>query len=252
VPKLVLTVFLAALVLVLDAGRNLAAASAHDGLTPEERQVFEDVIREYLLNNPDVILEVLSILRERERLAAAQQSRQQLAVRRDDLLNDPDSPVGGNPEGDVTIVEFFDYRCPYCRNVAPRLAQLLEEDKGIRFVYKEWPILGPVSEVAARAALASREQGRYEAFHEALMTYPGQLTEDTVFQLGGRVGLDESRLRQDMEAPEIEESLARTRALATALGITGTPAFIIGDRLIPGAVSLTDLRTLVKRAREKS
>ena len=107
---------------------------------------------------------MLNSLRERERLAAAQRSRQQLAVRRDELLNDPDSPVGGNPEGDVTIVELFDYRCPYCRTVAPRLNQLLKEDQEIRFVYKEWPILGPISEVAAKAALASREQGSYEEF----------------------------------------------------------------------------------------
>lgn len=228
-----------------------AIASTHDVFTPEERQAFESIIRDYLLKNPDVVLDVLNILQQRQRLAAAQQSREQLAGRRDDLLNDPDSPVGGNPDGDVTIVEFFDYRCPYCRTVAPRLAQLMKEDQEIRFVYKEWPILGPVSEMAAKAALASREQGLYEEFHKALMTYPGQLTADTVFQLGDRVGLDESRLRQDMEAPAIEDSLARTRALAAALGITGTPAFVIGDQLVPGAASLSDLRNLVKRARDK-
>jgi protein-disulfide isomerase len=117
-------------------------------------------------------------------------------------------------------------------------------DDDIRFVYKEWPILGPVSEVAARAALASREQGLYEAFHEALMTHP-QLTEEAIFKVAERVGLDEQRLKRDMEAPEIDD-----RALATALGITGTPAFVIGDRLVPGAVSLSDLKMLVKQARE--
>jgi protein-disulfide isomerase len=241
--------FVAALILVSGAIDSRAAASAHDAVTPEDRQAFEAIIREYLLENPDIILDVLGILQERQRFAAAQQSRQQLADRRDALLNDPDSPVGGNPDGDVTVVEFFDYRCPYCRAVAPRLAQLLEEDDDIRFVYKEWPILGPVSEVAARAALASREQGLYEAFHEALMTHP-QLTEEAIFKVAERVGLDEQRLKRDMEAPEIDDAITRTRALATALGITGTPAFVIGDRLVPGAVSLSDLKMLVKQARE--
>ncbi len=248
--KLLVAALLAALMLVQNSAVERASASTHNVVTPEERKAFEGIIRDYLLNNPDVILDVLNILRERERFSAAQQSRQQLAARREDILNDPGSPVGGNPEGDVTIVEFFDYRCPYCRAVAPRLAQLLEGDEGIRFVYKEWPILGPVSEVAARAALASREQGLYEEFHEALMTYPGQLTEDTVFQLAERVGLDERRLRRDMEAAKIEESLARTRALATDLGITGTPAFIIGDRLVSGSVSLSGLKLLLTQARE--
>ena len=170
--KLFKATFLALLILGPSAVGNLVAASTHDVFTPEERQAFEGIVRDYLLNNPDVILDVLNILKERQRLAASQQSQQQLVTRREDILNDPGSPVGGNPDGDVTIVEFFDYRCPYCRTVAPRLAQLLEEDEGIRFVYKEWPILGPVSEVASRAALASREQGLYEEFHEALMTYP--------------------------------------------------------------------------------
>ncbi len=250
--KLLTAALLGSLVFLQNVIFERALASTHDIFTPEERQAFESIIRDYLLKNPDVILEVLNSLRERERLATAQRSREQLAVRRDDLLNDPDSPVGGNPEGDVTIVEFFDYRCPYCRTVAPTLAQLLEEDREIRFVYKEWPILGPVSEVAAKAALAAREQDLYEEFHKALMTYPGQLTEDTVFQLGNRVGLDEGRLRRDMEAPEIKDSLDRTRALAAALGITGTPAFVIGDQLVPGAASLSDLRALVKQARKSS
>ena len=170
----------------------------------------------------------------------------------DEILNDPGSPVGWNRDGDVTIVEFFDYRCPYCRAVAPRLAQLKKEDRGIRYVYKEWPILGPASKVAARAALAAWKQGRYEEFHEALMTYPGQLTEKGVFKTAERVGIDVDRLRQDMEAPEIAQALARTQQLASALGITGTPAFVIGNELVPGAVSLEQLKLFVRRARKGS
>ncbi len=227
-----------------------AAADTHDVLRPDEKRAFEKVIRDYILANPEIVLDALKILDARKRASEADQARQQLAARRDDILNDPGSPVGWNPDGDVTIVEFFDYRCPYCRAVAPRLAQLKRQDRGIRYVYKEWPILGPVSKVAARAALAAWRQGRYEEYHEALMTYPGQLSEKGVFDTAERLGLDVERLRKDMEAPEIAASLARTRDLAETLGITGTPAFVIGDQLVPGAVSLDQLKAFVQRARK--
>jgi protein-disulfide isomerase len=227
-----------------------AAAENHDVLTPEEKRAVERIVRDYILANPEIVLDALKILDSRQRVSKVNQSQQQLAARRDDILSDPGSPVGWNPEGDVTIVEFFDYRCPYCRAVAPRLAQLKKADGRIRYIYKEWPILGPVSRVAARAALAAWKQGRYEEFHEALMTYPGQLTEGGVFKTAERLGLDVDRLRKDMESPEIAQSLARTMELAKALGITGTPTFVIGNELVPGAVSLDQLKAFVKRARE--
>jgi protein-disulfide isomerase len=227
-----------------------ATAANHDVLTPEEKRAVEKVTRDYILANPEIVLEALKILEARQRVSKANQAQQQLAARRDDILNDPGSPVGWNLDGDVTIVEFFDYQCPYCRAVAPRLAQLKKEDRGIRYVYKEWPILGPVSKVAARAALAAWKQGRYKEFHEALMTYPGQLTENGVFKTAERLGLDVDRLRQDMESSEIAQALARTQELASALGITGTPAFVIGNELVPGAVSLDQLKSSVRRARK--
>lgn len=174
-----------------------------------------------------------------------------LALRTDEIFSDPTSPVGWNDDGDITIVEFFDYQCPYCKAVVPTLAQLKKEDEGIRYVYKEWPILGPVSEVAARAALAAEQQGRYEPFHEALMSLPGKFKEADIMKVAESVGLDVARLRRDMIAPEIQEALARTRALATALGITGTPAFIIGDNIVPGAVDINRLKALIKQAREQ-
>ena len=227
-----------------------AAAETHDVLTPEETRAFEKIIRDYILANPEIITDALKILDARKRVSDAKQARQQLAARRDVIQNDPGSPVGWNPDGDVTIVEFFDYRCPYCRAVVPQLAQLKKQDRGIRYVYKEWPILGPISKVAARAALAAWKQGRYEEYHEALMTYPGKLTEKGVFETAERLGLDVDRLREDMEAPEIAASLARTQGLAKALGVTGTPAFVIGNELLPGAVNLDRLKAAVRRARK--
>lgn len=233
-------------------GASIVLASQHNAFTPSQEEAIDKRIRAYLLENPDLIVEALRILEQRQTLAEARRSREQLASRQEEILNDPASPVGWNLDGDVTIVEFFDYQCPYCKAVVPRLNALRSEDDGIRYVYKELPILGPVSVIAARAALASREQDRYEDFHEALMTRPGKIRESDIFIIAEEVGLDIAQLRDDMRAPGIEESIERTRQLATALGINGTPAFVIGDRLVPGAISLEQLRSLVRRARERS
>ena len=227
-----------------------ASASSHESFTPKQREAIEKIFKDYLLENPEVILDALRILEQRQKVAEAQKSREQVRARRDEIFNDPSSPVGWNPDGNVTVVEFFDYQCPYCQAVVPRLAQLKREDAGIRYVYKEWPILGPASLVAAKAALAAQEQGLYEEFHEAMMTFPGKFKEPDVFATAEKVGLDIDRLREDMQSPEIEAALARTRELARVLGITGTPAFVIGDKVIPGAVGLPQLKATIKKARE--
>ncbi len=225
-------------------------AAQHKSFTPVQKDAIEEIVRDYILNNPEVIVEGLQKLERRRKLSEAQRSRAQLQARKQDILNDPGSPVGGNPKGDVTVVEFFDYRCPYCRAVAPKLAKLKKDDRGIRFVYKEWPILGPDSEVAARAALAAHKQARYEDLHKALMSYRGKLKSVDVFKLADGLGLNMSRLRRDMRSKDIGSAIARTRELASALGIRGTPAFVIGDVLLPGAVSMSQLKSLVKKARD--
>ena len=138
----------------------------------------------------------------------------------------------------MTIVEFFDYRCPYCKQVLPALQTLLKEDHKLRFVYKEMPVLGPASVTAAHAALAAQRQGKYEAFHTAMMATKGQITDETVYKVAGSVGLDVDRLKQDMSAPEIEQALKANLALADALNIRGTPGFIIGNHIVPGAIDL--------------
>src|SRR4029453_16210905 len=143
--------------------------------------------------------------------------------------------------GDVTLVEFFDYNCPYCRKGAPPIVELEQSDRDLRLVYKEFPILGPGSQFAARAALASRKQRKYVRFHNALMQAKQQGTEETVIEIAHAVGLDTKRLKQDMQDPAIQDAITRNLQLANALGITGTPSFVIGERMVLGAV---DLRTL--------
>lgn len=224
-------------------------ATNHSVFGSEETHEIERIVGDYIRNNPEIIVDAFRQLEDRRRLAEAEQLQRQIAQEREALINDPGSPVGGNPNGDVAVVEFFDYRCPYCKVVAPALARLIEDDANLRFVYKEWPILGPVSVVAARAALAAREQGLYVAFHDRLMSGSEQLSEKMIFDIAEDTGLNVEKLRQDMELPEIEAILQRNAKLAARLRITGTPAFVIGDVLVPGAVELSDLKALVEEAR---
>jgi protein-disulfide isomerase len=216
-----------------------------------ELDPFEQRIREYLLKNPEVIMEALRILRERQDAAEAEGLKRTIAERRDEILNDPAAPVGGNQNGDATLVEFFDYNCHYCRKVAPSVIELEEADPDLRLVYKEFPILGPGSQFAARAALASRKQGKYVPFHNALMRATEQVTEETVMEIAREVGLDVKQLRADMQDPTIQEAIGRNLQLANALGITGTPSFVIGDRMVPGAVDLRTLQGLVAEVRQQ-
>jgi protein-disulfide isomerase len=214
-----------------------------------ELDQFERRGREYLLRNPEVIMEALGILKERQRAAEAEGLKRTIAERGEEILNDPAAPVGGNPAGDVTLVEFFDYNCPYCRKVAPTVVELEQADPDLRLVYKEFPILGPGSQFAARAALASRRQGKYVPFHNALMQATEQVTGETVMEIAREVGLDTERLEQDMQDPAIQEAIGRNLQLANALGITGTPSFVIGQEVVPGAVDLRTLQGLIARTR---
>ena len=184
---------------------------------------------------------------------AAAQSQAQFEVLNNErqlLERDPNAPVLGNPDGDVTVVEFFDYNCPYCRRAMPEVQGLLDGDDNVRLVYREWPILGEGSVFAAKAALASREQGKYEAFHWALMGMEGRAEEASVMRIAQEIGLDVERLREDMEAAEIQEHIATSMRLTQSLGFSGTPSFVIGDNLVPGLVEEDRLRALVEEARE--
>jgi protein-disulfide isomerase len=216
---------------------------------PVELDEFEQRVRDFLLDHPEVIIEAMQRLQERQRAAEAESLRRTIAARRDEIFNDPSAPVGGNPSGDVTVVEFFDYNCHYCRRVAPTLAEVEESDADLRIVYKEFPILGPGSRFAARAALAAQQQGTYRTFHTALMQVQEQLNEDQVMKIAQAVGLNIGRLRQDMQDAEIEDAIARNLQLAEALGITGTPSFVIGDQIVPGAIDRSTLERLIAGAR---
>src|SRR5713226_1083910 len=187
---------------------------------------FERRVRDYLLDHPDVIMEAVSRFEARQRTEEGSAGQKILKDRAEEIFRDPDSPVVGNPDGDVTLVEFFDYNCPYCRQMAPLMVQAEAADPKLRIVYKEFPILGPNSVFAAKAALAANKQGKYVGFHRALYQVRGQVDEGRVLEAAGTVGLDVGRLKADMQDPAIDGLLERTGTLAQALRITGTPGFV--------------------------
>jgi protein-disulfide isomerase len=247
IPVAAATAVLAWLATAVDAQH--AQVSPPMSTEPAELDPFEQRVREYLLRHPEVIMEALQILQERQRAAEAENLRRTIAARSDEILNDPDAPVGGNPAGDVTLVEFFDYNCPYCRRVASTVVELEASDPDLRLVYKELPILGPGSQFAARAAPASRKQGKYVRFHNALMQAAEQVTGQSVMEIARTVGLDIEQLETDMQDPAIQEAIGRNLRLANALGITGTPSFVVGEEIVPGAVDFRTLQGLVARVR---
>lgn len=243
-----LTALCLAGVLGLATPSGFADARAETPLAEADRATIEAIVRDYLLENPEIIAEALTALQQREELAEQERQRQAV-VALNDQIYDPDAPFMGNPDGDVTLVEFFDYQCGYCKRVLDTVFEATESDPGLRVVFKEFPILGPISVVAAQASLASRDQGLYPEFHHALMGYRGQLTEEAIFTVAAEVGLDVARLRQDMKSPEIRDEINENRRLASQIGIRGTPAFVIGDTVAPGAQSLEALQILVESAR---
>lgn len=218
---------------------------------PAFQQAVEQVVEQYLRAHPEVIEQTLQALQAKRQAEERERIRQVIATRQADLLNDPTSPVSGNLEGDVTVVEFFDYRCGYCKRVAGTVTQLQQDDPNVRIVYKDFPILGENSVFAARAALASKAQGKHVVFHEALLASEQELTPETVLLVATAVGLDTERLQTDMQSPTLQQIIDHNRALARELGINGTPGFIIGTELVPGALELKDLKSLIGRVRQE-
>lgn len=233
-------------VMFLGAPRSLAEPTTP--ADPASDQTLEQAIERYIRSHPEVIEQSLQSLEVKRQDSERQRARAAIATRQNDLLNDPSSPVSGNPAGDITLVEFFDYRCGYCKRVAGAVTQLQKDNPRVRVVYKDFPILGESSELAAKAALASRAQGKHQAFHEALLATAGEITRDELLRIAGEVGLDSNRLEADMANPEWQTIIDRNRALAKDLGISGTPGFIVGTEFVPGAMELNGLKELVARA----
>lgn len=237
--------------LALVIAHTVQAQTGDAQFTDAQREAIRAMIREFILRNPETLIEALDGLDARRQAESERRAREALIARREQLLNNPANPVLGNPNGDATLIEFFDYRCPYCKRMHEPLGELERSDPRLRFVHIHYPVLGPDSVFASRAALAARPQNRYPQFHNALMSARGNLDEAAVMRIAASVGLDVQRLRRDMSAPSIDRELQAARTLAEELGISGTPAFVVADTLVPGAVDLAVLRDLIARARQR-
>jgi protein-disulfide isomerase len=242
---------LAALAIAAAFGLGPPTARAAEPLKPDQVEQFERVIRDYLLRKPEVLLEAMKALEDRQRDMAADMARERIGQHAKALRNDPNSFVAGNPNGDVTIVEFFDYRCGYCKQAHPTVSDVVKSDGKIRLVLKEFPILGADSMFASRAAVAvlQSQKAKYKAFHDALFDSKEPLNEASVLRIAKAQGLDTDKLAATMKTPEVEKVLRANHDLAQSLSITGTPAFIIGDELVPGAIPARQMIELVARAR---
>ena len=208
-------------------------------------QQIKQLALEAILENPEIVMQAVGIIQQREKDRAASSAN----TVRLQLEQDPNSPNLGNLSGDVTVVEFFDYNCPYCRKAGKTIQALLASDENVRVIYREWPILGEASVYAARAALAARTQGKYEELHWALMNGEGRATEASILKIARDLGLDITKLKLDMNSPAVEAHIAQSSALARNLGFTGTPAFIVGDRTAPGMLSVDEITAMIAEAR---
>ncbi|WP_135078701.1 DsbA family protein [Terasakiella sp. SH-1] len=228
-----------------------SSAQAEPPLNPSQQDEVRKLVRETLLANPEILMEAMTILQQRQEQARLEEQKQALQTVRKEMIEGPLTPIGGNPKGDVTLVEFFDYQCGYCKRAFPAVMEVINKDQNIRYVMKEFAILGPESEVAARAALAAEKQGKYMDFHTAMMTVRGRLNADKIMKTAQSVGLNVDQLKADMQADDVSAEIKSTREIAQKLGITGTPAFIIGDQVIPGAVPPATLMEAIKQQRAK-
>jgi protein-disulfide isomerase len=228
----------------------LPATVLAQALTPQQRQEVVEVMRDALKRDPTILREAIAAMQDAQQQDRATAQRGAIASHAEALLRNPDDPVKGNPQGDVTLVEFFDVRCGYCKLLHPTMEQLVKSDPKLRVVLKDLPILGPSSVVASRALLAAQRQGKYLPFQDALMRLRGEPTEAVLKAEAERAGLDWARIKRDMEDPAVQRRLEGNLALAQALSIEGTPALVIGDKLVPGAVDLATLQQAVAEARK--
>ena len=233
---------LALVVAALAAGTAGAVLAAQLGNKDPARADIERIVRDYILANPEIIPEAMTRLQSRE-------ASRMLASNRAEIETPFAGAMAGNPRGDVTLVVFFDYACPYCKQGARDVARLVSEDKNLKVVFRDFPVLSPDSETAALASLSAASQGRYVRFHDAMFEGSGRLTRERTIATVRQAGLNEKRTAADLGSAALKAELKRNLDLGRALGLSGTPSYIIGDRVLSGAVGLEALRGAISEAR---
>lgn len=241
----------AGLALVGILGMAMANANAQAPQNRTDADI-EKLVREYILNNPEVIVEALQTLERRHEEQVAANQQRQIQANEEILHASDHQMVIGNPEGDVTLIEFFDYNCGFCRQTLATVEALIEQDPKIKVILKEFPVLGPGSQEAARVSIAASKIApeKYKALHTQLLSARGQVNEREALALSADLGIDTDKLQSLAQTPQVEEAIGEVYQLATDLGINGTPSFIIGNELIPGAVELDILQQKISAMRE--
>lgn len=229
-----------------------APAFDFDAMTPDQQAAFGAQVRNYLLENPQVIMEAVAVLEAREKESQEAQDLALVADNRDRLVNDGFSWVGGNPEGDVTVIEFIDYRCGFCRRAHPEVEELIASDGNIRYIVKEFPILGEASMVSSRFAIATQivaGDDAYKAVHDALIALEGNPGNGPLRRIAETLGLNADQIMAEMDSEEVTRRIAETRALAQDMAINGTPSFVFGDRMVRGYAPLPTMQQIVAEER---
>lgn len=250
------------------AGATICSTAANadtQSFTADQQAQIQKIVHDYLVNNPQVLVEVANALQSQQQAQQNEQALKALPANAKDLFYDPNSPVAGNPNGNITVVEFFDYQCPHCKNVSPEINKLVNSDNNVRVVFKQLPIFGSNSEFAARAALAANAQGKYLELHNAMMNTQSGLSHEAVLKIASNLGLDIKKLQTDMNSQAITQELKSNFKLANAFNFPGTPAFVIAKvpvgnaaknasafnnaYFIPGEASESDLQKYVDKAK---
>ena len=211
------------------------AYAADAAVSDEQKKAIGEIVKDYLTKNPEIIVEVQQALEAKMEQEQAEKLKSFMAENAKDIYRNPDSPVAGDPNGDITVVEFFDYNCGYCKRGMTEVQKLIVGDKRVRVVFKELPILSKGSEETAKAALAAKRQGKYWEFHQAMLSSKGQANEASSLKAAESLGLDMAKLKTDMAGDSVKTELEGMKALANKMGINGTPHFLVGDKSIPGA-----------------
>lgn len=229
----------------------LAAGEAEEAMSASQKKAIEKVVEEFILEHPEVVIESMRRMEQRRKDAENAAVARVIKLEKK-VIFDGGSPFAGPANGDVVMVEFFDYHCGVCKQVLPIIQKVLKTDPKVKLVYKEWPILGPDSVVAARAALASHKQGKYVDFHNAMMAASGRLTKKRILTIAAQVGLDPVKLESDMNSSEITGILSRNLELAEKLTLNGTPSFIVGDTLVRGGKPYESMMALIAKERKRA
>jgi protein-disulfide isomerase len=212
-----------------------APTTATGSFSDDQKKAIGEIVKDFLLKNPEVLVDVQAALEAKLEKEQSEKLQKFMAENAKDIYRNPQSPVAGDPNGDITVVEFFDYNCGYCKRGLPEVQKLINSDKKVRFVFKELPILSKGSEEAARGALAARQQGKYWEFHQAMLTIKGQANEAAALKIAEGLALDMAKFKADMAGDVVKAELDGMKALAKKMGISGTPHFLVGDKSIPGA-----------------